>query len=95
MLNSWDEVRLAINELRERCARLPSASGVSRDKEAVMIRKRINELEEHFSTIRQAVDFLKTVPKVEAEIIKVDEEFSELHKLFMGLKREIEKMFLE
>jgi len=95
VLNSWDEVRLAINELRERCARLPSASGVSRDKEAVMIRKRINELEEHFSTIRQAVDFLKTVPKVEAEIIKVDEEFSELHKLFMGLKREIEKMFLE
>ena len=94
MLNSWDEVRVSINKLRERCARLEGAEGIEKGKEVVMVRKKIEELDRHFSTMREAVDFLKTVPKVDKEMVKVDEEFSDLHKKFISLKKEIEKRFL-
>lgn len=95
MLNSWGEVRSSINDLRERCNRLATAEGVERDKEVVLVRKKIEELNIHFATMREAVDFLKTLPKVEEEMAKVDGEFGELHKLFIGLKHEIEKRFLK
>jgi thiamine kinase-like enzyme len=95
MLSSWDEVRVSINELSERCAKLEGADGIERSKEIVMVRKKVEELDHHFSTMREAVDFLKTVPKVDKEMAKVDEEFGELHKKFISLKREIEKRFLD
>jgi AmiR/NasT family two-component response regulator len=95
MLSSWDEVRLSINDLRERCAKLEGAEGIEKDKEIVMVRKKVEELDHHFSTMREAVDFLKTMPKVDKEMVKVDEGFSDLHKRFISLKREIEKRFLD
>jgi prefoldin subunit 5 len=94
MLNSWEEVRVSINELRERCDKLEGAEGIEKDKEVVMVRKKVEELDHHFSTMREAVDFLKTVPKVDKEMTSVDEAFSDLHKKFISLKREIEKRFL-
>jgi hypothetical protein len=98
--HSWDEVTVAIKEIRDRCKKLEAetedfegAIHVKRLKELTMIKKRINQLDREFDVLNEAVRFLKTIPKAGKEAEVVGKKFSDMYKSFKKLKKHIEKEF--